>query len=79
MTAKKKLDLDGLVVDSFATASAAAEGGTVRGHEDDGGLLAKPGCTCAASCLCPSAYYHCGTGPFTIYSCDYTANASCAA
>ena len=34
-------------------------------------------CTCAYSCVCPSAYYWCGDGYQTLYSCDYTKNASC--
>ena len=77
MGRKRKLDLDGLAVDSFETEAAAADRGTVRAHDDE--MWDKPGCTCRGTCLCPTAYYHCGTGPFTIYSCDYTANNSCAA
>jgi hypothetical protein len=76
MPGKKKLDLDELAVDSFATAGAGSERGTVHGHDDDV-LAAAPGCTCRGTCLCDTAYYYCGTGPFTIYSCDYTANNSC--
>ena len=78
MSAKRKLDLDGLTVDSFATEAAPAARGTVHAHDDEM-LGAKPGCTCQGTCLCATAYYHCGTGPFTIYSCDYTANNSCTA
>ena len=78
MGAKRKLDLDRLAVDSFETEAAAAGRGTVRAHDHE--LLgAKPGCTCQGTCLCQTAYYYCGTGPFTIYSCDYTANQSCTA
>ena len=78
MGRKRKLDLDGLAVDSFETEAAAADRGTVRAHDDDM-FLAKPECTCQGTCLCQTAYYYCGTGPFTIYSCDYTANRSCQA
>ena len=74
MGRKRKLDLDGLAVDSFETEAAAADRGTVRAHEE---VLAAPGCTCQGTCLCPTAYYYCGTGPATIYSCEYTANRSC--
>jgi len=74
MSRKRTLDLDGLAVDSFATEAAAADRGTVRAHED---LFAAAACTCQGTCLCPTAYYYCGTGPATIYSCDYTANRSC--
>ena len=66
----KKLSLDALAVESFETAKAMEEErGTVRG-------LAA-GCTCKNTCLCRTAYYQCGTGPFTIYSCDYTQNEYC--
>ena len=75
MSAKKKLELDTLAVASFDTGDARDGRGTVRAHDDE--MLAAKGCTCQGTCLCPSAYYHCGTGPYTIYSCDYTANASC--
>ena len=75
MGAKRKLDLDGLAVDSFETEAAGAARGTVRAHED--GLFAAKGCTCQGTCLCQTAYYYCGTGPETIYSCEYTANRSC--
>jgi hypothetical protein len=69
---KKKLtlDVDGLAVSSFPTSAPAAGRGTVHGAADD--------CTCKASCACPSAYFYCNTNPVnTIYSCHYTANASC--
>jgi hypothetical protein len=75
MGKKRKLDLDGLAVDSFETEAAAAGRGTVRAHDDN--LFGVKGCTCQGTCLCQTAYYYCGTGPATIYSCDYTANQSC--
>lgn len=78
---KKTLDLDGLVVDSFATTSAPDERrGTVHAHDATQGCQPTPPeypCTCFATCLCKTNYYYCGTGPHTIYSCDYTYNASC--
>jgi hypothetical protein len=75
MGTKRKLDLDGLAVDSFETEAASAGRGTVQAHDDD--MFAARPCTCQGTCLCQTAYYYCGTGPYTIYSCDYTANASC--
>jgi hypothetical protein len=66
---KLRLRVDTLKVESFGTDRAEGGAGTVRGH--------KPACTCYDSCLCPTAYYHCGTGPHTIHSCDYTYNDSC--
>ena len=78
---RKKLDLGALAVDSFDTSLAARGEGTVRAHE----VSPEPTppeyapCTCAATCLCKTAYYNCGTGPYTIYSCDYTHNGSCPA
>jgi hypothetical protein len=77
MKARNKLSLDTLAVDSFATAAEGGERGTVRANEYDLLAAAAKGCTCQGTCLCPTAYYNCGTGPYTIYSCDYTANASC--
>lgn len=77
MKAKKKLDLDSLSVDSFETSEADAGEGTVHAHQIEPTPPEYP-CTCAYSCLCKTAYYHCGTGYYTIYSCDYTANTSCA-
>lgn len=74
---KLSLDLDRLSVESFATDAVEEVTGTVRGAEDGGEAAARAACTCFASCLCPSAYYWCGEGYHTIYSCDYTANASC--
>lgn len=70
MKKKLGLDMDALAVSSFATADAAETRGTVHAAADN--------CTCAASCACPSAYFYCNTNPVnTIYSCHYTANASC--
>ena len=68
---KLSLDVERLSVSSFATSAEEERGrGTVRAAADD--------CTCAASCACPSAYFYCNTKPVnTIYSCHYTANASC--
>jgi hypothetical protein len=71
MMTKRKLSLDALRVESFDTGAAPDERGTVHAHAD------ADGCTCAKSCLCPTAYYHCGDGPHTIHSCDYSQNASC--
>jgi hypothetical protein len=60
---KLRMRVDDLSVDSFPTAGAGARKGTVR---------AQSGCTYDESCLCHTAYYNCGTGPQTIFSCDYT-------
>lgn len=69
MRRKLSLDLDRLAVESFVTEPNPKEArGTVQGHAP---------CTCLVTCLCPTAYYHCGTGPHTIHSCDYSHNASC--
>ncbi len=73
---KTKLSLETLAVDSFQTTAAAAEApGTVHAHGGDGPAYFD--CTCAASCDCPSAYYWCGDGYHTLYSCTYTNNESC--
>jgi len=81
MPTKQKLDLDRLAVDSFETTVAPdGDRGTVRAHESGDAPNPTPpeyACTCANTCLCKTAYYHCGTGHYTIYSCDYTGNASC--
>ena len=78
---KTKLNLETLAVDSFQTTDAPADTrGTVHAH-GPGPQPTPPqyiGCTCAASCDCPSAYYWCGDGYHTIYSCRYTQNESCA-
>lgn len=60
---KLRLNAEELRVDSFATASTDARRGTVRARSD---------CTQGDSCYCHTAYAVCGTGPATIYSCDYT-------
>ena len=65
---KLQLRLDDLRVDSFATDGVDARRGTVRAHGD---------CTWIDSCFCDTAYAVCGTGPETIYSCDYTVNELC--
>ncbi|MFL5537467.1 MAG: hypothetical protein ACJ8J0_00655, partial [Longimicrobiaceae bacterium] len=82
MTTKQRLDLEALVVDSFATTSApAGPRGTVRGYDADAQPQPTPpeaeGCTCAASCLCPTNAFYCATVRATAISCDYTFNASC--
>ena len=78
MKKKLSLELDGLSVESFTTDAVAGDGiGTVRGAENDKEAAARAACTCFASCLCPTAYYWCGDGYHTIYSCDYSANVSC--
>ena len=62
---KTRPNAEALAVESFETAGEKdAPHGTVRAH-------AEP-CTHWRSCLCPSAYYHCGDGYQTLYSCDYT-------
>ena len=79
MSEKLRLELDALSVDSFATAAAPGEeAGTVRAAEDDSAAPAFFDCTCFNTCLCPTAYYWCGDGYHTIYSCKYTQNESCA-
>jgi hypothetical protein len=77
MKKKLSLELDGLSVESFATAAADAGPGTVRGAEDQADAPDYLGCTCANTCLCKTAYYWCGDGYHTLYSCDYTHNVSC--
>lgn len=68
---RRKLALDALAVDSFATSSPGAEPrGTVRAHAD--------ACTCNATCACKTAEFYCGTIIGTAHSCDYTHNESCA-
>lgn len=61
---KLTLQLDDLAVESFSPGGGADARGTVRARGE--------GCTQADTCLCKTAYYHCGTGPATIHSCDYT-------
>jgi hypothetical protein len=80
MGTKRKLDLDGLAVDSFETTAQGGARGTVHAHESGDVPTPTPpeyACTCAATCLCKTNYYYCGTGHDTIYSCDFTVNASC--
>lgn len=69
MRKKLRLELDAVSVDSFATSDAMdARRGTVE---------AQAPCTCWRSCACPSAIYWCADIAETVYSCDYTQNASC--
>jgi hypothetical protein len=67
---KTRLDPERLAVDSFPTTDEqdAQLRGTVHGQAD---------CTWFATCLCKTAYYQCGTGPHTIYSCTYTHDYRC--
>lgn len=66
---KTRLDPDALAVQSFRTADdRGAPRGTVHG---------QAACTHWASCVCPTAYYHCGDGYETLYSCTYTREAPC--
>jgi len=79
MIRKLSLELDTLSVESFATEGGAPSApGTVRGAEDESAAPNYFDCTCFHSCVCPSAYYWCGDGYHTIYSCNYTNNESCA-
>jgi hypothetical protein len=78
MTKKLSLELDSLSVDSFETAAAAEDAGTVRAAEDESAAPEYYDCTCAYSCVCKTAYYWCGDGYHTLYSCNYTSNESCA-
>ncbi len=79
MRKKLTLDADALTVASFTTdAEPTQPAGTVHARA---GVQPTPpyyACTCNATCLCPSAYYYCGDGYYTLYSCDYTHNESCA-
>jgi hypothetical protein len=69
MMKKLKLHIDSLEVDSFRPeAGAAEERGTVHGQGP---------CTHWDSCVCPTAYYHCGDGYQTLYSCTYTHEEPC--
>ena len=78
MKKKLSLELDGLSVESFQKAGAPEEGvGTVRAAEDESDAPAYYDCTCAYSCVCKTAYYWCGDGYQTLYSCNYTNNESC--
>jgi hypothetical protein len=66
---KMRMRAEELRVESFPTGAASEHKGTVRAHGD--------GCTWIDSCLCETAYYYCGTGPETIFSCDYTVAYPC--
>lgn len=66
---KLTLRVESLEVESFRTGAEGHDPGTVRGHGDD--------CTWFDSCLCRTAYYICGTGPATIWSCTYTNDERC--
>jgi len=79
MKKKLSLELDALAVDSFETSAIMEGRGTVRGQGIAAPQPTPPeyACTCAATCLCKTNYYYCGTGHYTIYSCDFTVNASC--
>lgn len=69
-TRKLGLDPEALSVESFATArEEAGTRGTVEAREAD--------CTYFVSCLCRTAYYYCGDGYHTIYSCNYTNDERC--
>lgn len=68
---KMRLQVDSLAVESFRTgAEPPRDPGTVHGRGEDG-------CTWVDTCLCETAYYNCGTGPATLYSCDYTETRRC--
>ncbi|HEX2204603.1 MAG TPA: hypothetical protein VHG91_14940 [Longimicrobium sp.] len=72
MGTKLSLEVESLAVESFETGEGErAPRGTVEGH-----AIGK--CTCNASCDCPSAIYWCAEIAWTVYSCDYTQNESCA-
>jgi hypothetical protein len=78
---KKKLTLDvaALAVASFDTEGGrGSEVGTVHGRDANPTPPEYFDCTCAATCDCPTAYYWCGDGYYTLYSCKYTHNESCA-
>jgi hypothetical protein len=66
---KLKLDAESVAVESFPTG-----GGT---EHERGTVHAEAGCTYQGSCLCPSAYYYCGDGYQTLYSCDYSKQEPC--
>jgi hypothetical protein len=79
MNRKLSLELDTLSVESFETsAPAAGAPGTVRAAEDESAAPDYFDCTCFNTCVCKTAYYWCGDGYATLYSCNYTHNESCA-
>jgi len=78
MSKKLELNVESLAVDSFENAPPAEQRGTVQGHGPDP-TPPEYECTYAATCLCKTAYYQCGTGPYTIYSCNYTNDWRCSA
>ena len=67
---KTRLNADALAVESFPTQDGreGAPRGTVHANAQ---------CTHWNSCVCPTAYYHCGDGHDTLYSCTYTRDAPC--
>ena len=65
---KLRLEVESLSVDSFDTEAEGKTRGTVQAYA---------GCTWFATCLCPTAYYYCGDGYHTLYSCEYTHNELC--
>jgi len=66
---KTRLNVDALAVETFHTADGREQPrGTVHANVE---------CTHWRSCVCPTAYYHCGDGYQTLYSCDYTYVAPC--
>jgi hypothetical protein len=80
MRKKLGLDVDRLSVESFATTpEGEAPRGTVRANviQPTPPEYEPPPCTCDRTCLCKTAYFHCGTGYHTLFSCEYTGNASC--
>ena len=62
---KLRLDAEEVAVESFPVSEAATE-------DDRGTVHAQAGCTYQRTCLCPTAYYYCGDGFQTLYSCDYS-------
>lgn len=70
MKRKLTLDADAVAVESFPTGEAAMADGRGTVH-------ARGGCTYDRTCLCPSAYYYCGDGYQTLYSCDYSKEGPC--
>ena len=68
MRKKLRLDADSLSVASFEAGREEADRGTV---------VAQAACTCNATCVCPTSIYWCADIAQTVYSCDYSRNASC--